>query len=87
MTARTPSGILDGMKKPTAAYDLTATEEAALRSLARTHDRVAAATAARVDAVLRCRGIGLSWELIGRELNISRQAAWEQFSRFSRYDD
>ena len=31
------------------------------------------------NAVARARKLGLSWETIGRELNMSKQAAWERW--------
>lgn len=65
---------------------LTATQASALSALARERARLTAAQAAQVDAVLRCRGAGLSWEIIASELGISHEAAWEQFAQYSRYD-
>jgi hypothetical protein len=35
----------------------------------------------RVNAVAQMRDLGLSWEVIGKSLGISRQAAWEQYSK------
>lgn len=35
----------------------------------------------RVAAVAQMRDLGLSWEVIGKSLGISRQAAWEQYSK------
>ena len=34
---------------------------------------------AKVHAVARARSLGLSWETIARELNMSKQAAWERW--------
>jgi hypothetical protein len=34
---------------------------------------------AKTNAVARARRLDLSWETIGDELNISRQAAWERW--------
>lgn len=34
-----------------------------------------------LDVVLRMRENGLSWRDVGRAIGISRQAAWERFSR------
>jgi hypothetical protein len=49
----------------------------ALKPTAATVDATRAVLQAQVDA-LRQRGI--SWEAIGRALDVSRQAAWERFS-------
>ncbi len=36
----------------------------------------------RTEAVVEARRAGLSWELIARELGLTKQGAWEQFRRF-----
>jgi hypothetical protein len=68
--------------RATTEYDLTAAQRAALRDLHEADDELTLAHEVRRDAVRTCRAQGLSWELIARELTISRQAAWEQFSRY-----
>jgi hypothetical protein len=38
----------------------------------------------KTHAVAQARTLGLSWEDIGRELNVSRQAAWERWHHLDR---
>jgi hypothetical protein len=52
-----------------------------LASLARTQAVVAQADAAVHDHASVLRGRGVSWTRIGEALGVSKQAAWERFSR------
>lgn len=33
------------------------------------------------DAVISCRAVGMTWAEVGKSLGVSRQAAWERFSK------
>ena len=73
------NAILDATPRTFAGWDAMTDDQllAALKPAAATVDGTRAVLQAQVDA-LRARNV--SWELIGRALGISRQAAWERFS-------
>jgi hypothetical protein len=52
---------------------------AATDRLANADRQLQAALAERRTAVAEARNAGMSWEAIGAQLCMSRQAAWEQF--------
>jgi hypothetical protein len=71
--------ILEAAPNTFAGWDAMSDEQllAALKPAAATVEGTRAVLRSHVD-VLRRRGV--SWELIGGALGISRQAAWERFS-------
>ncbi len=73
------AGILEATPKTFAGWDAMSDDQllAALKPAAATVDGTRAVLQSHVEA-LRRRGV--SWELIGGALGISRQAAWERFS-------
>jgi hypothetical protein len=73
------NGILDAMPRTFAGWDAMTDEQllAALKPSAATVDATRSVLQAQVET-LRRRGV--SWEVIGGALGISRQAAWERFS-------
>ena len=68
--------------KPTWEYNLTATQESALDAINTAEVAYTIARSDRVNAVVRAHNVGCSWELIARELGLTRQGAWDQFHRY-----
>jgi len=73
------NGILEALPSAFAGWDAMSSEQllAALRPAAATVDATRTVLQSQVET-LRQRGV--SWEMIGGALGVSRQAAWERFS-------
>jgi hypothetical protein len=71
--------ILEAMPQAFAGWD-TMSDEQLVSSLLPASATVDATRAVLQSMVDTLRGRGVSWEAIGRGLDISRQAAWERFS-------